>query len=84
MNGVAQEELHILNQSSTAPSLKEEVKDIFVCQERAENNQSFRQGDVERRAKSLEVLVVKCLLPSGGLFRCGSSCVIWEKTYFYI
>ena len=82
MNGVAQEELRILNQSSTAPSLKEEVKDIFVCQEIAENNQSFRQGDVERRAKSLEVLVVKCLLPSGGLFRCGSSCVRWEKLTF--
>jgi hypothetical protein len=72
---VAPVELHILTQSSTAPSLKEEVKDIFVCQEIAENNQSFRQGGVERRAKFLEVLVVKCLLPSGRLYRCGSDVV---------
>jgi hypothetical protein len=79
MSGVAPEELHILTQSSTAPSIKEEVKDIFVCQEIAENNQSFKQGGVERRAKFLEVFFVKCLLPSGRLFRCGSSWIRWKK-----
>jgi len=72
MNGVATEALHILTQSSTAPPIKEEVKDIFVCKETAENKQSFRQGCVKRRAKFLEILVVKGLLPSGRLF-------IWEK-----
>jgi hypothetical protein len=74
----------VLTQSSTTLSLKEEVKDIFICQETAENNQSFRQGGVERRAKFLEVLVVKCLLPSGTLFRCGSTCVRWKKKLTFI
>lgn len=85
MSGVAPEELLILTQSSTAPPLKEEVKDNIICQEKSENNKSFRQGGVERRAKFLEILVVKCLLPTGRLFRYASTCVRWKKkTYIYI
>jgi hypothetical protein len=51
MNGVAPEELHILTERPTAPSLKGEVKYIFVCQEIAENNQSSRQGGAKDELK---------------------------------
>jgi hypothetical protein len=68
MNGVAPEELHVLIKRPTAPSLKGEVKDIFVRQEIAEIKKSSRQGGVEKRARILEFLVIKCLLPSGKLF----------------
>jgi len=84
MNGVATEELRILTQSSTAPPLKDEVKNIFVCKEIAENNQSFRQCGVKGRAKFLEILVVKGVVPSGRLFICASTCVRWKKRLTFI